>query len=79
MKKTLHLQEIPYCPDSCELFERIRELPGAALLDSSFPHARSGRYDILTASPVSTDLPELPQAASEAETRDFYSALGDFH
>ena len=79
MKKTLHLQEIPYCPDSCELFERIRELPGAALLDSSFPHARSGRYDILTASPVSTDLPELPQAASEAETRGFYSALGEFH
>ena len=49
MSKAVHLDEIPYCPDSGELFERIRDLPRAALLDSSYPHASGGRYDILTA------------------------------
>ena len=40
--------------DSCELFERIRDLPRAALLDSSYPHATSARYDVLTAQPWTT-------------------------
>ena len=56
MSKACHLDDIPYQRDTCELFERIRDLPGAALLDSSFPHSTAGRYDILTANPV---LPQL--------------------
>jgi para-aminobenzoate synthetase component 1 len=79
MTKTLYLEELPYSPDSCELFERVRDLPGAALLDSSFPHARTGRYDIIAACPLSDDLPQLPPGANEAQCRTFYRELGEFH
>ncbi len=79
MSKTVHLDEIPYSPDSCELFERIRDLPRAALLDSSYPHATTGRYDILTAQPSITDLPSLKAGATEAEGREFFDRLGQFH
>jgi para-aminobenzoate synthetase component 1 len=79
MSKTVHLDEIPYSPDSCELFERIRDLPRAALLDSSYPHATTGRYDILTAQPSITDLPSLKAGATEAECREFFDRLGQFH
>jgi para-aminobenzoate synthetase component 1 len=77
--KTVHLDEIPYCRDSCELFERVRDLPGAALLDSSFPHAQSGRYDIITAAPWCTECALLPTDSSEPEARRFFEELGAFH
>jgi para-aminobenzoate synthetase component 1 len=48
---TVHLEELPYEPDSCALFECLRQLPHALLLDSSYPHSRAGRFDILTAEP----------------------------
>ena len=79
MSKTVHLDEIPYCPDSCDLFERIRDLPGAAMLDSSYPHTRRGRYDILTADPAAVALPRLPVAADESTCRRFFDALSSFH
>ncbi len=79
MTKTLHLEELPYTPDSCALFERIRDLPGAAFLDSSFPHARTGRYDILSACPANDGLPALPRSAGERDCLAFYDALGEFH
>ena len=79
MKKTLYLEELTYSPDSCELFERIRDLPGAALLDSSFPHTRSGRYDILAANPLEDGLPDLAAGANEIQTRAYYATLRDFH
>jgi para-aminobenzoate synthetase component I len=79
MSKTVHLDEIPYSHDCCELFERIRELPGAALLDSSYPHTSSGRYDILAADPADTELPTLGQDASEAQCREFFAQLDEFH
>lgn len=75
----MHLQDIPYCPDSCALFERIRDLPQAALLDSSFPHASSGRYDILTAQPGRTDVPSLPQYANAQQCRAYFTDLNLFH
>ena len=78
MSKAVHLDELPYQRDTCELFERIRDLPGAALLDSSFPHSTAGRYDILAASPVA-QLPALPQNASEAQCRQFFENLGYYH
>ena len=79
MSKTVHLDEIPYSPDSCELFERIRDLPRAALLDSSYPHATTGRYDILTAQPWTTDLPTLSAGATEPDAIAFFKSLGEFH
>jgi len=79
VSKSVHLEEIPYCPDGAELFERIRDLPRAALLDSSHPHATRGRYDILTAQPWSADVPGIPAGATENECREFFDALGRFH
>lgn len=79
MSKSVHLEEIPYCPDSCELFERIRDLPRAAFLDSSFPHATSGRYDILTAQPRSETLPSIRPGATERQCQAFFSQLDQFH
>ena len=59
VSKSVHLEEIPYTPDSCELFERLRDLPHAALLDSSHPHASAARFDILTAAPWTTWMLQL--------------------
>lgn len=78
MSTAVHLDEIPYREDSCELFDRIRVLPGAALLDSSHPHASSGRFDIITAQPFAL-LPGLAPGADEIEARDFFRQLGEFH
>jgi len=79
MNKTLHLEEIPYCPDSCELFERIRELPGSAFFDSAFPLSQNGRYDILTACPLDCVLPQLAGNASEEQCRSFFAEMSRFH
>lgn len=79
MTKTISLDEIPYSPDGCELFARLRDLPGAAFLDSSFPHTTAGRYDILTANPVETSLPQMPDGASESAARGYFDELGRFH
>ncbi|MEE4144780.1 MAG: aminodeoxychorismate synthase component I [Halieaceae bacterium] len=78
MSKAVHLDDIPYQRDTCELFERIRDLPGAALLDSSFPYSTAGRYDILAANPVA-QLPSLQQDADEAQCRAFFEDLGRYH
>jgi len=51
MMNSIHLEELPYQPDSCELFDKIRGLPGAVLLDSAWPYSRAGRFDILSACP----------------------------
>ena len=77
--KTVHLEELPYTPHSCELFEQLLDLPGAAFLDSSFPYTTSGRFDVLTANPVSAGLPTLAVNASEAQCRDYYQTMGVFH
>ena len=79
MSKSAHLEEIPYYADSCELFERIRDLPRAVFLDSSFPHAASGRYDLLAANPSATDLPQLDAGAGEAACRAWFNELARFH
>ena len=79
MSDTLHLDELPYSPDVCGVFERVRDLPGACLLDSSFPHTTRGRYDIVTAGGDSNDLPMLPVAASEAQLRKYFEELGSWH
>ena len=79
MKKSLHLEDIPYCPDSCELFERLRDLPFPVFLDSAHPHATSGRFDILTAMPVELSLPTLDAATSEQGARSVFSDWAAFH
>jgi para-aminobenzoate synthetase component 1 len=79
MRKTLHLEEIPYYPDSCVLFDRIRDLPGAAFFDSAYPHSYAGRFDILTACPLDITLPQLAPGASYNQGRAFFDELSRFH
>jgi len=79
LSKSVHLEEIPYSPDSCELFERIRDLPQAAFLDSSFPYTTAGRFDILTAQPWTTEVPSLQHGASALQSQQFFVALDEFH
>lgn len=79
MSKSVHLEEICYFRNSCELFERIVDLPRAAFLDSSYPHATSGRYDILTAQPWSTGIPSLVPCANEQQCQTFFSEMSLFH
>ncbi|TDG13839.1 aminodeoxychorismate synthase component I [Seongchinamella unica] len=78
MNKTVTLEELPYCPDSCELFETIRDLPGAAFLDSSYPHARSGRYDILCAEPATPPAPPDIRAGNPSWLA-YFDELARFH
>ena len=79
MSDTLHLDELPYSPDVCTIFDRVRDLPGACLLDSSFPHTSSGRYDIVTADGQGDDLPELAAAATETQCQRYFEELGQWH
>jgi para-aminobenzoate synthetase component 1 len=79
MNKTLHLEDIPYCLDSCELFERIRDLPGAVFLDSAHPHADSGRHDILAAAPDTEGVPNLITDADEFACRTYFDELRRYH
>ncbi|HKQ30999.1 MAG TPA: aminodeoxychorismate synthase component I [Burkholderiales bacterium] len=46
--------ELPYRPDSAELFEAWADRPWAMFLDSGFPGSNSGRYDVIVADPVAT-------------------------
>ena len=78
MTQAVQLDDLPYQRDCCVLFERIRDLPGAALLDSSFPHSTAGRYDILAAAPIDR-LPTLPEDASEVQSRNFFQDLSAYH
>ncbi|KZX53381.1 hypothetical protein A3709_09625 [Halioglobus sp. HI00S01] len=78
MNKTVSIEEISYSPDSCELFECLRDLPGAALLDSSYPYTQSGRYDILAANPACA-APLPPTGTNSATWRNFFDDLADFH
>ena len=76
---SVRLDDIPYRPDSCELFGRIRHLPRPVLLDSSYPHTQQGRYDILAAEPVAGVLPRKPDDRSEASARQYLAELARVH
>ncbi len=76
--QALHIDELAYRVDCTVLFECIRDLPGAALLDSSRPHCERGRYDIMTAEPLSPEPPALAPGASEAKCLHHFSELAAY-
>ncbi|MCW2270669.1 MULTISPECIES: aminodeoxychorismate synthase component I [Pseudomonas] len=55
---TCTLHPLPYLADPADYFARIRKAPGAVLLDSARPSAERGRYDLLSAWPVQSLVPE---------------------
>ena len=65
---TLH--PLPYRPDPSAWFARIRQAPGAVLLDSGRPTAERGRYDLLSAWPLTILQPGDGEAG-----RDFLQRL----
>jgi len=64
------LHSLCYRPDPTAWFERIRQAPGAVLLDSGRPTAERGRYDILSAWPLAVLKP-----APDEPGRDFLQRL----
>jgi para-aminobenzoate synthetase component 1 len=49
--QSIAIQEIPYQPDSENLFAVVRDLPDAIWLDSGKPRSTQGRFDIISATP----------------------------
>lgn len=49
---TCLIHPLPYSADPAEYFSRIRQAPGAILLDSGRPVADRGRFDLLSAWPL---------------------------
>lgn len=43
---------LPYLEDVCTYFARIRDRPGAVLLDSARPFSPEGRFDLIASDPV---------------------------
>ncbi|TXS95922.1 aminodeoxychorismate synthase component I [Parahaliea maris] len=76
----MKLDEIPYYGDACELFASLRELPGAAFLDSSHGAPQGGRFDILVADPAADGPACMPaNIASEAAIKSCFDDLIRFH
>ena len=78
VKSSVVLEEIPYCPDSCDVFERVRDLPYSALLDSSHPFSDQGRFDIMVGQPSGESLPTLASEPTEDQARQFFLELARF-
>ena len=67
---TCTLHPLPYQPDPAAYFARLRQAPGAILLDSARPGAERGRFDLLSAWPV-----QHLQAYADEDGRAFLQRL----
>lgn len=67
---TCTLHPLPYQPDPAAFFARLRQAPGAILLDSARPGAERGRFDLLSAWPL-----QHLQAQPDEDGRGFLQRL----
>ena len=67
---TCTLHPLPYQPDPAAYFARLRQAPGAILLDSARPGAERGRFDLLSAWPL-----QHLQAQPDEDGRTFLQRL----
>jgi len=79
MRQRLFIQDIDYRPDPCGHFERLRDLPHPALLDSCADLGSGGRFDILCAAPDDGGLPPPPAVLGESACRGYFDSLRYFH
>ncbi|RON08370.1 aminodeoxychorismate synthase, component I [Pseudomonas brassicacearum] len=76
---TCSVYPLPYRANPAEYFAAIRHAPGSVLLDSGRPSAERGRYDLLSAWPLTT-LAVSPDESGSAflqRLRDTLARLGD--
>ncbi|MFJ4155684.1 aminodeoxychorismate synthase component I [Pseudomonas sp. NPDC089752] len=69
---TCTLHTLPYQPDPATYFARLRQAPGAILLDSARPAAERGRFDLLSAWPL-----QQLQVQPDEQGRAFLQRLRD--
>ena len=76
---TCLVYSLPYQADPAVYFERVRQAPGAVLLDAGRPAASRGRYDLLSAWPLATLSPQEGESGAGffARLREGLSALGE--
>jgi len=67
---TCTLHPLPYQADPAHYFARLRNAPGAILLDSARPGAERGRFDLLSAWPL-----QHLQAQADEDGRDYLQRL----
>ncbi|AXO61634.1 aminodeoxychorismate synthase component I [Pseudomonas sp. phDV1] len=58
------LHPIAYRTDPSDYFQRIRQAPGAVLLDAGRPNATRGRYDLMSAWPLAELAPTPDESAN---------------
>lgn len=59
------LHPLPYHADPARYFQRIRQAPGAILLDAGRPGAERGRYDLMSAWPLAELAPRADESAND--------------
>ena len=59
------LYPLPYRIDPSDYFQRIRQAPGAVLLDAGRPVAERGRYDLMSAWPLAELAPMIDESADD--------------
>ncbi|AOE84919.1 aminodeoxychorismate synthase component I [Pseudomonas sp. TCU-HL1] len=64
-----HLHTLPYHESPCERFKRVRQAPGAVLLDAGRPVATRGRYDLFSAWPLAELAPVQGESANDFAQR----------
>ncbi|QKE63210.1 aminodeoxychorismate synthase component I [Aquipseudomonas campi] len=69
---------LPYLADPADYFALVRQAPGAVLLDAGRPQAERGRFDLLSAWPLQTFVPNPnePAAAFFQHLRKSLDQLG---
>jgi len=63
------IDPLPYCSNPADYFDRIRLAPGAVLLDSGWPGADRGRFDLLSAWPLEEFAPTPQETGTSFLTR----------
>lgn len=84
LTKNLRIDELPYQNDSCAMFEALRDLPDAALLDScafgNTGKAQHGtRFDILVAEAAADSPPPLSARAPSQASKQYFQELAYFY
>ena len=71
-----NIYNIPYNQNSCHYFERVRHLPYPVLLDSN-AQASNGRFDIISAAPVSIISSSVDSSSLDRPCESLFAKIND--